>query len=84
MSRFLVALCFLVASSGSFAEVKDSHLASPQDIKDANDFLKSVPAECRDSHASASKDGRVTIKLLCNGQSKGVVVLKGGKVVGLQ
>jgi len=84
MSKAMAALCCLFAASSSLAEVKDAHLASPQDVNEADKFLKSIASECGDSRAHASKDGRVTIKLMCNGQSKGVVVLKDGKIVGLK
>jgi hypothetical protein len=84
VSKALTALCCLFVSSSPFAEVKDAHLAAPQDVNSADKFLKSIASECGDSRAYASKDGRVTIKLMCNGQSKGVVVLKDGKIVGMK
>lgn len=82
--RSFAALCLMAASGMAVADVKDAQWASPQDLKDANNFLKSIPAECAETYAFASKDGKVTIKMICNGQSKGVVVLKGGKIVGVQ
>lgn len=76
--------CMACAFGFANAEVKDASRASAQDVNDANTFLNSLPGVCGESHASASRDGSVTIKVICSGQSKGVVVIKGGKVIDLR
>ena len=52
--------------SRSSTGVENAHYASSSDVRQAKDFLSDLPVGCRNSSASASVDGTVTINLRCS------------------
>jgi len=64
-------------------QIKDAAYANPSDVAQAEKFLAGLPVACSDSHAYASNDGTVNIRIICNGASKsmdGLVTIKNGVV----
>lgn len=73
-----------VATRDTSAEkVKDSHLANPQDVNEAEKFLSQLPPACSNSRALALSDGTVSIRIVCAGGEKsmdGMVEIRNGIV----
>lgn len=57
--------------------------ASSSDIRQAVDFLASLPAACSGRHSESSSTGVVTISYTC-GETRGVVKIKDGVVTEVQ
>lgn len=63
--------------------VQDANYANPADVAEAEKFLSDLPPACSSSHASASADGTVNIRVLCSGNGKsmdGFFSIKNGVV----
>lgn len=73
------------AASG--ATVEDESYANPDDVRQAKKFLNDLPPACSGSSASASRDGTVAIRIVCNDGSKamdGRIKIKNGIVTEVQ
>jgi len=58
--------------------------ADASDIEEARNFLRDLPTPCSDSHAYASPDGTVNIRINCSGDvvsMDGEVRIKDGEVL---
>jgi hypothetical protein len=72
----------------SGTEIENAAYASREDVREAKKFLASLPDACSSgSHASASRDGTVTIRFSCEGNNKsmsGSIKIKDGIVTDVQ
>jgi hypothetical protein len=71
----------------SGAAVEDESYANPGDVRQAKQLLNELPPACSGSSASASRDGTVTIRIVCNDGSKamdGRIKIKNGIVTEVQ
>jgi hypothetical protein len=62
----------------------NSQSASPDDVRETNNFLSRLPPACSNSYANTLPDGTVSIRIICNDQSKavdGLVEIKNGIVI---
>lgn len=67
--------------------IESESYASREDVRRAKKFLASLPEACSGSHASASRDGTVTVQLSCEGNNKsmsGSIKIKDGVVTEIQ
>jgi len=74
------------AATGDVA-IKNESYANPADVRQAKDFLASLPLACSGSSASASTDGTVIIRMSCEDASKsmsGSIKIKNGIVTEIQ
>lgn len=77
----LILLASTTASAGG--GVSNAGSANPSDVAQAEKFLTGLPGACSASDASASSDGTVNIRIICNGSGKstdGLVSIKNGVV----
>lgn len=90
--RIMVFCCaaLLLAGSGFAAKkVLDSSRASSSDVAQAERFLNELPDACSGSHAYATEDGAVVIRLICIGSSTakstdGTFIVKNGKLTQIE
>ena len=80
----MVVLC-----TGAFAagKVKDANRAKPADVVEAETFLAKLPPACAETHAYASRDGTVSIRIICVKDGKttnGLLVIKNGIVKSIE
>jgi len=67
--------------------IENASFANPADVRQAEQLLASLPSACNGSRASATRDGTVTIRLLCQGNNKsmdGSIKIKDGIVTEIQ
>lgn len=82
--------CLLLFASTSVlaaGSVENAANANPSDVAQAETFLAKLPAACSASHASASSDGTVSIRIVCNGSGDsmdGLVTIKNGVVTNVR
>lgn len=84
----ILILCLvLITATNVFASTKvlDANQANPSDVAQAENFLRDLPAACSGSHAYASSDGTVNIRVICIGSTKsesmdGLITIKNGVV----
>jgi len=78
---FLILALFCIVSLGT--NDINAQSASPSDVKQANQFISSLPPACKNSSMTTKADGAVAIRILCegNGQSSdGLIEIKNGVV----
>lgn len=67
--------------------VSNSSFAAASDVRQAEQFLTSLPAACSGTSASAASDGTITIELKCSGSSQslnGLIRIKDGVVTDIR
>ncbi len=71
------------SNSSRSSAVQGATYTNSSDVTVAEKFLNDLPAACSASSASASSDGTINIRILCNGNGKsmdGLVSIKNGIV----
>lgn len=84
---FALQACGSSNSSSRSSAVQNATYANSSDVTTAENFLNDLPAACSGSSASASTDGTINIRVLCNGNGKsmdGLVSIKNGIVTKVQ
>lgn len=81
----LSLVLFTATSVFASSNVLDSHQANPSDVAQAEKFLRDLPEACSGSHAYASADATVNIRVICIGSTKaesmdGLITIKNGIV----
>jgi hypothetical protein len=67
--------------------IANEQYAKPNDLSEAKKFLAGLPPACSNSYASASNDGTVKIRILCDSGDKsmdGIIEIKDGIVKKIQ
>jgi hypothetical protein len=67
--------------------IQNESFANQNDVQQTKKFLSELPAACRDSHAVASQDGTIVIRVLCKSTDKamdGRIEIKNGIVKRIQ
>jgi hypothetical protein len=68
LTAFVVLACRLNALA--VGRVENTARAKSSDVAQAERFLADLPSACSSSHAHASTDGTVNIRIICNGSGK--------------
>ena len=78
-----LAVVLALITTSTFAQVQNAARANRADVAEAEKFLAQLPSAFSGSHAYATEDGTVNIRIICSGSGKamdGLVAIKNGVV----
>lgn len=77
---FILFSCFILFNT----YISDAQqIVNPDDIRQAEKFLSSLPEACIKSYRTTNNDGSISLYILCNGNGQstdGLIVIKNGVV----